>query len=253
MGILLNNFQSQMKELTDSELSAFVALDNRPELLFSSNLTKLSNELLSSNSTLIRLTQKLGFTGFTEFRTEIKKLIEQTNYSSQPDLLERYQFFFNDILPQINPDKLEYFADKIHSSNNVFIVGLGLTKPIAEYMSKYLYQLDRATIYVYESHMLDLLPNLLHRSDLVIFISESGETQSLLSCASKAAQSSATLLSITNSQHNTLNHTTHMSLTSRMPENHYHNYDVTSRVFQTAIIDLVLDIYLNKYLKTPAD
>lgn len=253
MGILLNNFQSQMKYLTESELSVFVEMDNRPEILISSNLTKLSAELLSSNSTIIRLCQKLGFTGFSEFRSEIKKLIEQTRYSAQPDLLRRYQFFFNEILPNINQDKLEFFAEKIHKSNNIFIVGLGLTKPIAEYMSKYLYQLDRAAIYVYESHMLDLLPNLLQRSDLVIFISESGETKSLLSCASKAAQSAATLLSITNSQHNTLNHTTHMSLTSRMPENHYHNYDVTSRVFQTAIIDLVLDIYLNKYLKTPAN
>ncbi|XHB96223.1 SIS domain-containing protein [Lactococcus garvieae] len=69
------------------------------------------------------------------------------------------------------------FCGKINLSNNIFIIGLGLTKPIAEYISKRLYQLDRASTYVSESHMLDLLPNLARRGDLIIFISESGETK----------------------------------------------------------------------------
>ena len=251
MGILLDNFQNHIKNLTESERAAFFALDNQPELLQNNGLTALAELLCSSNSTLIRLAQKLDFSGFSTFKNEINRLVEQTKYSLQTDLLGHYRFFFEEILPNINRDKLNYFAEQIHRSHNIFIIGLGLTKPLAEYMSKHLYQLDRASVYVYENHMLDLLPNLTHRGDLIMFISESGETKSLLNCAAKVAQTGATLLSITNSQHNSLNHTTHMSLTSQMPENYYHNYDITSRVFQMALLDLVLDIYLNKYLKTP--
>ncbi|MFK4955141.1 MurR/RpiR family transcriptional regulator [Lactococcus garvieae] len=249
MGILLNNYQHQLKSLTASELSAFTLMDNQPELILSMNLTSLAQKLCSSNSTLIRLCQKLGFAGFSDFKSEVKRIIEQTKYLSHSSLFESYRFFFNEILPNINRDKLEYFAEKINLSNNIFIIGLGLTKPIAEYISKRLYQLDRASTYVSESHMLDLLPNLARRGDLIIFISESGETKSLLNCAQKVGQTGAVLLSITNSQHNTLNHSMHMSLTSQMPENHFHNYDITSRVFQMALLDLILDIYLNKYLK----
>ena len=248
MGILLNNYQHQMKNLTESELSAFLSLDNQPDLLLTMNLTQLANKLCSSNSTLIRLCQKLGFSGFAELKGETKRLVEQTKYLSHSTLFDSYRLFFNNVLPNVSRDKLNYFAKSLHDAKNIFIIGLGLTKPVAEYISKRLYQLDRSSTYISESHMLDLLPNLTHRGDLIIFISESGETESLLNCAKKASRTGATLISVTNSQHNRLNHSMHMSLTSQMPKNHYHNYDITSRVFQMALLDLILDIYLSNYL-----
>ena len=42
MGILLNNYQHQLKSLTASELSAFTLMDNQPELILSMNLTSLA-------------------------------------------------------------------------------------------------------------------------------------------------------------------------------------------------------------------
>lgn len=248
MGILLSNYENKVKNLTVSELAVFSELDNKPELLFATNLTELSSSLYSSNSTIIRLSQKLGFSGFSEFRDTIKVLFNTNKSSNSHNLIENYRFFFDTILPTIPSDKLDYFAEQIYHSKNIFIIGTGLTKPIAEYTAKHLYQLDRASIYIYENHMLDLLPNLAKHGDMILFISESGETKSLISCAKKVAQTGATLLSITNSSHNSLNYITNMALTTQMPENHYHNYDVTSRVFQLALIDLILDIYLVKYL-----
>lgn len=249
MGILINHYQNQMDTLTEGELYAFTSLDNRPELLTTLSLSKLAEHVASSNSTIIRLTQKLGFEGFSDFRYAIKNLLNTMDKAENDGLVQQYQHFFNTILPAISPDKFHYFAEKIHHAKNIFIVGLGLTKPISEYMSKHIYQLDCNAVYVYESHMLDLLPNLLQRGDLVIFISESGETMSLIHCAKKTAHTGATLLSITNSAHNTLNHSMQMSLTTQMPRSFHHNYDTTSRVFQAAVIDVILETYANKYLK----
>lgn len=99
MGILLNNYQHQLKSLTASELSAFTLMDNQPELILSMNLTSLARKLCSSNSTLIRLCQKLGFSGFSDFKSEVKRIIEQTKYLSHSSLFESYRFFFNEILP----------------------------------------------------------------------------------------------------------------------------------------------------------
>lgn len=240
MGILLSNYENKVKNLTVSELAVFSELDNKSELLFATNLTELSSSLYSSNSTIIKLSQKLVFSGFSEFRDTIKVLFNTNKSSNSHNLIENYRFFFDTILPTIPSDKLGYFAEQIYRPKNIFIIGTGLTKPIAEYTAKRLYQLDRASIYIYENHMLDLLPNLAKQGDMILFISESGETKSLFSCA--------TLLSITNSSHNSLNYITNMALTTQMTENHYHNYDVTSRVLQLALIDLILDIYLVKYL-----
>lgn len=249
MGVLIENFETHIKNLTDSERAVFFALDNQPEVTTNLNLTQLAEQLNSSNSTLIRLAQKLGFSGFSEFKGEVKRLINLTSYDSKTDLLGQYQCFFNDVMPNIKSDKLNYFVSEIHHAKNIFIIGVGLTKPLAEYMSKHLYQLDRASIYVYENHMLDLLPNLLSSKDVVIFLSESGETESIINAARKSSEKGATILSITNSQRNRLNQLAKVGITAKMTANSYHNYDITSRVFLMAISDMVLELYMTKYLR----
>lgn len=80
MGVLIENFETHIKNLTDSERAVFFALDNQPEVTTNLNLTQLAEQLNSSNSTLIRLAQKLGFSGFSEFKGEVKRLINLTSY-----------------------------------------------------------------------------------------------------------------------------------------------------------------------------
>ena len=248
MGVFLINFQNKISDLTEAELSAFEALDNKPELLLSLNLTELADQLYSSNSTLIRLSQKLGFAGFRDFKLAATQLIEQDSQPSNADLIDQYHDFFDRLCLTDNSNKLDYFAKQIYEAKNIFIVGLGLTKPIAEYMSKHLYQLDRASIYVYESHMLDLLPNLVKRGDLVLLFSMSGETQSLLDAARKLPRTGCMILSLTNTRQNSLNRLAKLSLSSDVPANFHHNYDITSRGFLLMAADMILEIYLKKYI-----
>ncbi|MDR0297190.1 MAG: MurR/RpiR family transcriptional regulator [Streptococcaceae bacterium] len=248
MGILLETFEPCLKNLTHTELDSFVKLDNQPDLLLTKSLSALTESLFVSQSSLIRLAQKLGFSGFTDFHAHAKKLLTQADRSMSETLIEQYHSFYTEVLPTIGSQKLEAFAHAIHTAKNIFIVGVGLSKPVAEYMAKHLYQLDRSAVYVYETHMLDLLPNLVTHGDLVFFISLTGETATLVNSAKKVARTGATLLTVTNATHNSLNFLAHQALTTRMPENYYHNYDITTRVFQMTLIDLILDIYLNKYL-----
>lgn len=250
MGILLDNFQNKLKNLTESELTAFNTLDNQIELLTESTLTVLAQKLYISNTTLIRLSQKLGFSGFTTFKNEIQQLVKPTKFDSKISFgFKYYQTFFNESPLQHNSSKLDIFADEIFKATTIFIIGQGLTKPIAEYMSKYLYQLDRSSIYISENHMIESLPNLIHKNDLVIFLSSSGQTSKLIQCASKVSQKGAILLSITNSTHCDLNYHCKYSLTSGVEENYYHNNDITSRTVIMVLVDLILNIYLNRYLQ----
>ncbi|MDR0297187.1 MAG: MurR/RpiR family transcriptional regulator [Streptococcaceae bacterium] len=248
MGILLDNFYNLISNLTYAEYNALISLDSKLEALSSSNLTHLSLELNTSNSTIIRLTQKLGFSGFSEFKNELKHLINQTNYSKSSELFDNYKSFFTEFSRNLDTKKLDYFAKQVYEANNLWIIGGGLTKPIAEYMSKKLYQLDRASIYVYEDHMFDLLPNLAKKGDLIIFISASGDTKVLTDCAKKVVYSGTTILSITNNSHSLLNQLASESLSTDFPFNFYHNYDITSRAFQVMFVDLILDVFLNTYL-----
>ncbi|MBL1229555.1 MurR/RpiR family transcriptional regulator [Enterococcus sp. BWB1-3] len=249
MGILIENYGNIINEMSESEKNVFYDLDNSPELVNTLNLTDLANVLATSNSTIIRLAQRLGFKGYSQFKYELARLIKETTYINEKDLLSQYQSFFQDSLSALTLNSLEFFAEQIHIAANLFIVGVGLTKPIAEYTSKRLYQINKASMYIYESHMLDLLPQLIKSNDLAIFISMSGETNSLLTSAQKVKQTNGKILSITNSRANSLNNITMHSITTGIPTNVYHNYDITSRAFLMVNIDLILEIYLKRYVR----
>lgn len=250
MGILIEHFGNRITELSESEKNIFYDLDNSPELVNRLNLTDLATKLTTSNSTIIRLAQRLGFRGYSQFKYELARLLKETTYINEKDLLSQYQSFFQNTLNDITLESLEFFAYQISKATNLFIVGVGLTKPIAEYMSKRLYQINKPSMYIYESHMLDLLPQLIKQDGLVIFISMSGETNSLLISAKKVKQINGKVLSITNSRSNSLNNIALSSISSGIPTNVYHNYDITSRAFLMINIDLILELYLKRYVES---
>ncbi|MGY3777975.1 MurR/RpiR family transcriptional regulator [Isobaculum melis] len=247
MGVLIDFYGNKLDDLSDSEKNVFFELDNHPELINQMNLTDLAHHLASSNSTIIRLAQRLGFQGFSQFKYELSRLLSQTIYIEEKDLVTQYRHFFEQSLHSLTLESLEYFAKRMKQAENLFIVGVGLTKPIAEYMCKRLYQLNCPSMYIYESHMLDLLPQFCKQNDLVIFISMSGETGSLLTSAKKVKQKNIAILSITNSQYNSLNSLSLKSISAGIPTNTFHNYDITSRSFLMIHIDLILELFLKKY------
>lgn len=249
MGVLMAYYGNHIDELSESEKSVFFNLDNHPELVNQLNLTDLARQLASSNSTIIRLAQRLGFQGYSQFKFEINQLLTQMTQMKEKDLVVQYHRFFEQSLQTLTLEAIDNFAKHIYEAESLFFVGVGLTKPLAEYMSKYLYQLNRPSMYIYESHMLDLLPQLCRRNDLVIFISMSGETSSLLTSIKKVKQTGCPTLSITNAKNNTLNSLALSSISSGIPASTFHNYDITSRSFLMIQIDLILELFLKKYAK----
>lgn len=250
MGLLIEKYGHLVGELSETERYVFYELDHSPDLVSRLNLTQLAEELNSSNSTIIRMTQKLGFEGFSHFKYQINQLETKTSYIGEKDLFIQYQQFFDKSMKMLTVENLEFFARKIKEAHNVFIAGVGLTKPIAEYMSKRMYQLNKPSMYIYEGHMLDLLPHLIQPKDVVIFISMSGETESLLIPAKKVKQKGGKILSITNAADSSLSKLSLRQISSGILPNVYHHYDVTSRAFLMLQADMILELYLKKYNKT---
>jgi hypothetical protein len=68
----------------------------------------------------------------------------------------------------------------IHFSQNQYRPGrlfqLPFSHASSQVLSKLFMQVNKPTSYVYESHIIDLLPNMVQSNDLIVFISSSGET-----------------------------------------------------------------------------
>ncbi|MDR0199311.1 MAG: MurR/RpiR family transcriptional regulator [Streptococcaceae bacterium] len=241
MGKILEKF-GNLDYLSTSERQMLTTLDDQPELL-SSNLTELAVTLFSSNTSIIRLAKKLGYSGFSEFKFDLLQSPVKSDTNSLSNLTDNLTSFTNLTQQAAFKDKISQFAKSITKADNIYIAGVGSSKTLAEYFAHRLNQLDKSAVYVYDNALLDLLPNLTSqdRKSLVIYVSISGETLRLVNSAKKVHNLACPILAITNVRTTSLGRLADSTIATDMPMTAYHNYDITPRTFQIAVIDLILE------------
>ncbi|WP_283957940.1 SIS domain-containing protein [Marinilactibacillus psychrotolerans] len=128
------------------------------------------------------------------------------------------------------------------------MISVGLTKMVGEYMSKRLMQLNCSSSYIYESHMIDLITNWITDKDCVIFISSSGNTQTLLKAAEKMDHLAIPTIVLTNNPDSSLTNSTELAISLSVQNQLYGGYDISARSFLVVLSDLIVDYYhlLNK-------
>ena len=244
MGIFIEYYGDN---LSHTEKSILSTLDHNPELI-ESNLTDLAEALHSSGTSIIRLCHKIGFSGFSEFKFEAKKNLNLKKTSDSTSFLKELKSYCDWLSSDLIQNKTQDFARQISKSKSVYIAGVEASKSLAEYFSHKLNQLDYAAVCVSDDTLLDLLPNLLNRQSLVIYISISGQTKRLINSAQKSALTGANILSITNAASTPLSLASKMNISTNNRTLSYHNYDITPRTFQVVIIDMILEkIFNNLY------
>ncbi|PCR98739.1 MurR/RpiR family transcriptional regulator [Lactococcus fujiensis] len=238
MGIFIENYLRN--DLTSTEANILLSLDNKPEII-ENNLTDLAQVLHCSGTSIIRLCQKLGFTGFSEFKYESQRLLKLGQSTNEISFLAELNNYIKYLSSDLMQNKIVDFANKIHDAKYIYIAGVEASKFLSEYFCHKLNQIDYAAVHVSDDTLLDLLPNLLSRQSVVIYISISGQTKRLINSARKANMTGATVLSITNAQSSPLSILSKINISARTNTSSYHNYDVTPRTFQTAIIDMIFE------------
>ncbi|GAA0736538.1 MurR/RpiR family transcriptional regulator [Clostridium oceanicum] len=243
MGKLLTKFQNKLSSLSYSEKHVFYYIDNNLDIAKTQSLTKMSEVNSVSTTTIVRMCHKLDLAGFSELKYIIKN-IEQDNLSRNENVIESIVNDINSTADNINKNDLNELIRMIDKSEKIIIVSVGLTKAIGEYFSKLLMQLNKNSIYVYESHIIDLLPNTLHYKDLVIFISNSGKTRTLISIAEKLSFGHFKTACVVNSPNSPLANLSNLSLSSEVEKHEFKGYDITPRSSLVFLIDIIYNSYI---------
>jgi DNA-binding MurR/RpiR family transcriptional regulator len=156
------------------------------------------------------------------------------------DINEIYKIYYR------NSAGISSICDSILKADKVVIIAVGLSKMIGEYFSKLLIQVNKPTFYVYESHIIDLIPNMIQRDDLVVFISSSVETKTIVNVAEKLKYQHQQTVAITNKADCTLAKLVTVALSAHTQTVRYAGYDLTVRSVLMILIDLLTQSYLNR-------
>ncbi|ELL44914.1 MurR/RpiR family transcriptional regulator [Spiroplasma melliferum] len=199
--------------LTSLEKYIAVEINKKPEYFLNNSITIISKKLGIATSTISRLSKKVGYRNFKEFKMFIYEKIKQIKSS--------FNFQYNDNLPNLiqkikninlysvfetinNLDllELENIINCIFISKRIFIFGVGSSSVICSELNNSLIKLGFNSYTSQDFHGQLLFLNLFNDNDLMILFSKSGCTREILELLKLSRKNNIKTVLITTKQQN---------------------------------------------------
>lgn len=141
----ITQLRQQYSNLTKAEQKLADYILEEPRRILTGKISEIAGSADSSNAALIRLSQKLGYNGFSEFRFSMNRylLSHGTENSQDPDeaddpmqrMIGTYVRYLNQIPHFVCRDQLQQIARMISSARRISIWGFNRTYQSARQLS----------------------------------------------------------------------------------------------------------------------
>jgi DNA-binding MurR/RpiR family transcriptional regulator len=254
--MIKSKIKSMMQYLSKSEMMIadfIMDLHADPRTLTSS---LLAEQLNVAQSTVIRFTQKLGYPSFREFLVDLNAeysreipfeeevVADENTEDTNLRMLAQYYDVLN-ITNRYNP--AEYY-DKavalIRKARKIVLFGVGNSSIFCEYLGNQLTKLGFLASSYRDTHTFLVGCSMMEKEDLLILVSESGETKEILDAVAVAKHNGVPILAITGKAKSHLQQAADACLTTIVFETDTRLNLLTVRVSQMLVIDL---LYINLF------
>ncbi|MCY8932420.1 MurR/RpiR family transcriptional regulator [Bacillus atrophaeus] len=198
-------------KLNDNDFYILKYILNHKHTCYLLGINDLAKECSVSRSSILRLSQKLGFSGYSEFRVYLK-------WEDQPE--EGESLSFEKLLDDIEAN-LKFLKTKdmtemcrlIDEAERIFVYGSGTAQTTcARELQRMFVSRHRYLILIQDKIEFDTMLDDFKGNDLFIIISLSGETPELIPQARILSAKGIPFISITNLKNNVLAQTTPYNL-----------------------------------------
>lgn len=174
------------------------------------SISDLSNKIGTSPSTITRFCKKLDYRSYVEFQTLLKtESIKVTEYDDIAEkVIEYYHLTLKlskSIFQHVSPEVL---VDAIEKSNKIVILGIGSSGLTATEFSLRLNRMGLSSTAITDSYTMFALSVLLNSNDLIIAISNSGETPEIVKACREAKKNKVKIAAITKKVNSSISETT---------------------------------------------
>ena len=200
------------KNLSEMERTVLRYIVEHIDQVLKMGVRGVARENYTSSSTIMRLTKKLGYSGFVDMYYKLLPMVRHAEGAMEKDIQMDIQFinsFCSNTLLQYNSyEQMKLFAEKISELRKrfIFIFGTGFSAMSAEYLNRKFLVLGRKCIVSSGMDSIGVFENNLTDMGILIVISKSGETQSVVDRAKIAKENGIFIVSFTNELDNRVNH-----------------------------------------------
>lgn len=192
------------KQLTVLELSILDYIVKNIDEIQEMGVREVAEVTYTSPASVIRLSKKLGYTGYTDMYYSLLPIIKRDGHNEYKESNGLLNFDFSDILNGFSQEKIDLFNKYVFEKSDkyIFIYATGFSEIIAKYIYKKLLVLGRKVIISSGSDSIGIFENNLENIGAMLVVSKSGETNLVYNKLNKAAETNIYTISFTQDSYN---------------------------------------------------
>ncbi len=259
-GGALSRIRGILPSLLPAEKKVGIYLLKNSDEIMAQSVGEVARGADVSEATVIRFCRSAGFVGFADLKIGLARetvsplastLHEDISAKDDPATLARKIFGANidtlkETLGIIDPKAVDKAAGWIANSETVMIIGVGTSAPVAFDAYVKLLRLGLPVVLFNDSHLMMMRAALLKKGDTIIAISHSGMTKDPVDAVAVGKKAGANCVAITNNRLSPLSKGSDLVLLTASKETKFRSEALSSRIAQSAIIDL---LYVSAGLK----
>lgn len=249
---LILKIENAIPNLSKSERVVAGYIVENPEQVVYLSVAALADSCGVSDPTVVRMCQKLGFTGYQSLKLAMAAAVvspTQTVHEaihSDDDIKAVTEKVFQSAIYalQFTRETLDFkamedAAQALIKANRIVIFGMGASGSIAADLHHKLLRLGMNVSVYTDSHLQAIACTYLEKNDVVFAISHSGSSRAVVDNATIARKHGATVITLTSSGKSPLSKLSDISLTTASSETKYRVVALSSRAAALTIVDSI--------------
>lgn len=250
---------SRFFSTTEQEIAGHI-LDN-PQLVVDMSIHELAKHTFSSASSIVRLCNHTGYSGYKEFRKAVtyelamrdqSKRVQQQEIShsdSLQDIIDKITYAnivsLEETRELMDMDVLQSCLDLIKGARVIYMFGLGSSLVAAQDAYLKFLRLDKLCVINADWHSQILQAKNACERDLAIVISYSGATPEIVECLKILKENRTPIIAITRCVNSPVSELADKILYTTATESVFRSGDMASRTSQLNVIDILYTALAN--------
>lgn len=252
-------------DLSVKELSVAEFIQTHTQELKNMSIQALAKINHVSTSTILRLCNKLGYSGFSDFKIDVISSIPRNLNSeilqddinlndSLPDVNKKVQVMEKSSIDEthsmVNIRELNKAVDLIINSNKIIIFGVSSSGLVGKELEYQLIKIKKDVNCHFDAHIGRSIVDTLDKKDLIIIISHSGETPECIDLMKLGQKNNVPSIAITKMGQSRVSSLADVVLHTTSTEHVSRLIPIRSKISQISVINmLVTNLFIRKYDK----
>lgn len=172
----------QGKNVTDLDVQILKYMIENIDHVLQKGVRGIAKENYTSPATVIRLSKKLGYTGFVDMYYNLFPLVKNVEVQQSGVIGDFPEISTKEFFNYHTMDEIEQFIQNVMKISHkfIFIYATGFSAIAAEYLYKKLLVLGKKAIFASGTDSVGVFENNLEDIEALVVISKSGETQQVI-------------------------------------------------------------------------